>query len=227
MEANAKARSRGRGRPRRDEAPDADEIGRVAIAAFASRGFDGASLRDVAAAANVDAALLSRRYGSKLGLWRASVDAIAERMGTMLAKISEAMDSPAPFSQVYRDALRQFVEFSAVAPELGRFFTNEINAEGERRDYVYDRIWRPSYSVLRPLLERARREGLCRTASADLLVFVLIGAVAMPFMMQSFIADEIGIGEADLAGRLGDEIKNLFAAPTGGDAPGRSGISRA
>ena len=52
-------------------APDAstrDRIRDAAIAAFAERGFDAASLRDIAQRAGVSAALIVHHFGSKDGL---------------------------------------------------------------------------------------------------------------------------------------------------------------
>jgi AcrR family transcriptional regulator len=63
-------RPRGRGRPRAaDDLPDARERLLVAARArFASDGFDGASLRAIAADAGVDASLVRHYFGDKNGL---------------------------------------------------------------------------------------------------------------------------------------------------------------
>jgi AcrR family transcriptional regulator len=60
---------RGRGRPPGGSAPDTRE--RIVAAArtlFAERGFDGSSLRAIAAAAGVDASLIRHYFGDKSGL---------------------------------------------------------------------------------------------------------------------------------------------------------------
>ncbi|NWK97925.1 hypothetical protein DM806_20135 [Sphingobium lactosutens] len=49
----------------------------VALEAFAAQGFDGASVRHIAAQAGVDPALIKHQFGSKADLWHAAVDTLA------------------------------------------------------------------------------------------------------------------------------------------------------
>jgi AcrR family transcriptional regulator len=51
-----------------------------ALEAFAERGFEGASLREIATACGVSHGLLNARFGSKLGLWTAAVEQGMDRL---------------------------------------------------------------------------------------------------------------------------------------------------
>jgi len=62
-------------RPRNAEATRA-AILEAARSRFADQGYDGASLRDIAAEAGVDVALVSRYFGSKDELFRASLQSV-------------------------------------------------------------------------------------------------------------------------------------------------------
>jgi AcrR family transcriptional regulator len=78
-------RSRSASRRRAKPAPAPERILSAALSAFAERGFEGATTREIAAAAGVPHGLITYHYESKQALWEAAVDRSAE-----LARISEA-----------------------------------------------------------------------------------------------------------------------------------------
>lgn len=178
---------RKRGRPKRELAPPPGAILNAALRAFAHDGFEGSSLRSIAADAGVDVALASRQFGSKLDLWKATVDALSERMVDTQAEIAALHRDGAPIAERLRSALRHFIAFSMAVPELGKFFIDETAKAGERRDYVLARIWQPHRDVMRPLLEEGLRAGIVRGRDAELLLLMLIGAVAMPLLMTDLV----------------------------------------
>lgn len=219
--------ARGRGRPTADSAPDPDHPTRIALSAFAARGYEGASLRAIAARARVDPALLSRRYGSKLGLWKATVDELAERMEELRRSITATGSGSACNRESAPDrlrrALRLFVSFHCEVPELGRFFTDEIGRPGERRRYLVERIWRPHAALLRHLLHAARTQtgnpghqpdgAVLSGQDADFAVLLLTGMVSMPLMMRSIAERECAIPAEDLPERLARAMEMLLLPP--------------
>jgi AcrR family transcriptional regulator len=66
--------SKGRTGRRKGETATREDILRAARALFAKKGYDGASLRAVAARAGVDPALVGHFFGSKAGLFEASLE---------------------------------------------------------------------------------------------------------------------------------------------------------
>jgi TetR/AcrR family transcriptional regulator len=212
--ASDKKQSRGRGRPRQENAPDPDHVARLALNAFAAFGFEGASVRAIAAAANVDSALVLRRYGSKSGLWNATVDRLGERMSVLWTAVDNLRVDPAPLPDRCRRVIRLFVAFCCEVPELGRFFTDEIAKPSERRDYLLERIWRPHVRVLRPFLQEARNAGVLMVDDVELLVFLLVGMVAMPLMMGPIITSDLGIEWQDLESRMSRSIERMVLLPT-------------
>lgn len=66
----------------------------VALAQFAARGFDGASTRELAAAAGVNVATLNYYFGSKQGLYDATVDEVYRRLGERVAALFAEAPSP-------------------------------------------------------------------------------------------------------------------------------------
>lgn len=200
---------RGRGRPRKEAAPDPAHVERLALAAFAAEGFDGASLRKIAIAANVDPALVSRRYGSKHELWKATVDQLAKQMSELWTTLTTLQNGHAPLAERVEDGLRLFVSFCCNVPELGRFFTDEIAEPGIRRDYLLDRIWRPHVAAMQPLLREASLAGIL-PADDDLLIYAVVGMVAMPLMMAPAIKIELGLEHGSLERSLQRSISLLL-----------------
>ena len=64
-------------RKRLDPAKTRDTILAAALDAFAAKGFDGASIADIAAIAQVPKSLLQYHFGSKEELWKACLDNVA------------------------------------------------------------------------------------------------------------------------------------------------------
>ena len=66
---------RGRGRPRGSDSSDTRErIRKAAAKEFAAHGYDNASIRSIARAANVDPALVPRYFEDKAALFTAALD---------------------------------------------------------------------------------------------------------------------------------------------------------
>jgi AcrR family transcriptional regulator len=69
------APKRRRGRPRAGESDARDRILAAAIEEFGSAGYDGATIRGIAARAGVDSALIHHHFGTKADLFGAVIDA--------------------------------------------------------------------------------------------------------------------------------------------------------
>jgi AcrR family transcriptional regulator len=147
------------GRPRGPRADVADTraaLLRAAVALFAERGYDRTSLRDVAAAADLDVALVAYHFGGKDGLFAAAmelavnpaellegvleqgVDGLGERLVRTLLGVWDDPARGGPFIAVVRSAaaneraaelLRGFVEREI----LGRIATSIGARDGALR----------------------------------------------------------------------------------------------
>lgn len=183
------AGQRTRGRPRAGEAPNPQQAEHYALRSFAAHGYDGASMRDIATAAGIDPALLSRRYGSKMGLWRATVNGVSERLERVYAEMRDIMDAPGPSASKVPEALRRFVEFNATIPDLACFFIDEITRPGERREYIVCRIWLPYLEATRPIIAAAGGYG-SDSVAAGFSAFSLLGLVVLPQLMAPILDDQ-------------------------------------
>jgi AcrR family transcriptional regulator len=87
---------------------------RAAERLFAERGYDGVSVRQIAAAAGVQLALISYHFRTKDGLYRAVfrkiIDAVAEERLTRLRAIMARQDPPGTIEEVLDALARPWVE---------------------------------------------------------------------------------------------------------------------
>jgi TetR/AcrR family transcriptional regulator len=174
---------RGRGRPRKSEDPKQDGILRAALRAFAQGGYEGTNLRRIAVDADVDVALIAHHFGSKLGLWKATVGSLATRL-LDLTEETPAASSDADIADRMRLALRRYIEINSEVPELGMFVTQEMQLSGERRDYLYERLVRPHHELLVPLIREAIAAGVIRPQDPDMLFFLLVTSVSTSMAMR-------------------------------------------
>lgn len=138
---------RGRGRPRVGEELDVSRLLQGALEAFAEKGYDGMSVREVSRRLGVSHALLTARFGSKERLWFAAMEhalARSERSWRQLADDPELDDLEA-----LRQAVIRQVIFSAEHPEVLRIMSHEGAIDSARVRFVVDNFINP----LRPLVE--------------------------------------------------------------------------
>ena len=140
--------SRGRGRPRAGEELDVGRLLQGALEAFAEKGYDGMSVRELSRRLGISHALLTARFGSKEGLWFAAMD---HALATVESSWRRLADDPGLDDlEALRQAVVAQVMFSAAHPEVLRIMTHEGAIDSPRIRYVFDRFVNP----LRPLVER-------------------------------------------------------------------------
>ena len=182
--------SRRRGRPAAgDEAPPDDAVLLdAALEAFAERGFDGMSVREVARAAGVSHNLLPQRFGSKERLWYAAVD---HGFAELAQRLAEAVQG-APEDDLVRlrTMVVGFVEANAARPALLRIINQEAVAPGPRLDHLFTTYIQPVQEASEVLLDGLRRAGRVRTGSTMLVYFLMThgagGPLALPALAERF-----------------------------------------
>lgn len=149
MTDERKASERGRGRPKKGKELDVDALFDAAVANFAEWGFERASLRKIAGQAGVDVALISYRYGSKLGLWTAVVDAVADETLTRVPALQELCHDLPPNEQMER-LCKEMVDLLGARPLFAQLLISEImtSADSERKALIEERLARPVFDLL-------------------------------------------------------------------------------
>jgi len=124
-----------------------DRIVEAALAAFAEKGFRGASTRDIAQRADTNQGLITYHFKSKDDLWRAAAD----RIFGLLRQSIEAQLGSREFTDSRdraRAAIRSYVRFAASRPELFRLMVDEGKNSEERMKWLVDTHLKPRFDAL-------------------------------------------------------------------------------
>lgn len=104
------------GRKKLDPAKTREAIFEAALAQFALKGFEGASIADVAEAAGVQKSLVQYHFGTKAELWSAT---IGDRAKSMFAVLERAVKGEIP----PRNLIAARFEFFRKNPQIVRIFS--------------------------------------------------------------------------------------------------------
>jgi len=152
-------------------APAPERILSAALDAFAARGFDGVSTREIAAAAGVPQGLVTYHYESKQALWEAAADWVFGEVTRDFASIAETLRDVSA-AERWRAVSKRFVRFAAQHPELQRFMTQEGAVDSPRLRWLVARHVRPLYDRSVALIREA-----APGVDASRLHYLLIGAM--------------------------------------------------
>jgi TetR/AcrR family transcriptional regulator len=182
--------ARRRGRPAADDAPLATEaLLDAALDAFAERGYEGTSVRELARHLGVSHNLIPQRVGSKEQLWYAAVDHGFAALGTDLAAAAEAGTGLDDVAQL-RALVTVFVAANARRPALLRIINQEAVADGPRLDHLFRHYIEPVRGYGAEVLARLEAQGRVRSGSVGLVYFLMThgagGPVALPGLAARF-----------------------------------------
>ncbi len=158
-----------------------ERILEAALHAFAEKGFDGATTREIASRANVPLGLLRYYFGGKLKLWQAAVDrAFGEIRGALdAADVTPTGDDALA---AIRAGIRAHVHYVARNPEFVCLMHDEGKRRGPRMRWLVDRHVKPMFERLILLVRHLQGLGQLPDDIAPLhFAYALIGAIDVIF----------------------------------------------
>jgi TetR/AcrR family transcriptional regulator len=168
------------GRPSKAEPDGALLLLRAAQSVFATYGFKAATLRKIAADAGVDAALVIHRFGSKEALWRAVIEQQVLYLAPFIAELKDLQArTEVPIRTRIEIAFRQMVAATLGDPECGMLIARISSERGDKLDMLVEKLLRPSYNALYPLLVEAARANAIKAQRLEVLYFMILNAVTM------------------------------------------------
>jgi TetR/AcrR family transcriptional regulator len=150
----------------------------AALQVFATTGFEGSSLREIAAHAGLQHQLVVYHFKTKDALWREVVSSIfeqsqRERQLSYWASRVEVQGA----ADALREMLRAFALFTARRPELQRLLSFEGQADSERLDWLIETYIRPLYEISVAAIRAAQRAGVARAGDPGRLHYAVIGVI--------------------------------------------------
>lgn len=204
----------------RQKAETRARILQCALDAFAERGFDGASLRDIAAAAGVNHGLIKYHFEDKDRLWRAAVDFLFGRLHReMRPRPVERPASDAEALEQLKDWIRRYVRYCARHPEHARIMVQESIRDSDRLRWAVETYIKPDHEAIRPLNEAYIRRGIYPNVPIHSITYVLVAAAQSIFMLAPEVRLNFGVdmSDPDAIEAHADSIIALFFGD--GDGP--------
>lgn len=163
-----------------------------ALMLFAERGFDGASMRDIAARVGVDHSLLRYHFGDKSALWREAVQQMIDRLDHQMAIAWRATND---FSAVdrFKHFLRAYVHYCAAYPEHARIMVQESLKASDRVDWIVEHGVKHQHAVLIPVLRKLIADGHLPDVPITSIIYILSASAQTIFMLASEVKAAHGV----------------------------------
>lgn len=172
--------ARGRGRPKGGSIHSRERLLDAGLTHFARFGYEGASLRKIAAEAGCDMAMIAHHFGSKAELWVAVVDAAFERQRAAFAAWGPQLVDPAlPLPARLRVGLSELFDEVVAEPRITKLLMQEMSEPGERLDHLLAHSLAPWLEAYLPLWKAARDAGVLAIRDPVILHLGLLGALSL------------------------------------------------
>lgn len=185
----------------------------AAIDVFGRHGFDPATTRMIAKAANVNIAAIPYYFGGKGGLYQAVIDHIVEQIkkeaGELLEQIGEATFTGNTGRQQARQLIQAFLERfinfiagSEQGPRVSRIILREQMFPSPAYDTIFEGFLKPVLNALSTLIMAA--SGECDPRQATFKAMTLMGQVVI-----FRVARETIVRGLDLEGYSPEELEEI------------------
>lgn len=161
------------------------DILRAARDAFARVGFEGASVRSIARAAETSSAMVVYHFETKDGLFRAAVDDIYDAFLVDLTQIAES--EPDPVRRL-RAILARMGAVNADERVVFTIVMREATMQSERLKYVLGRFLAGHGALLMQALSEGASQGALRPVPLPLAVPL----VAAPLVVSNVVSHALG-----------------------------------
>lgn len=190
-----------------------DRILGSALREFSEKGFEGARVRDICAAAGVNHGLIKYHFKNKDNLWRAAVDFLFQRLADEM--VEPEQDRAKPRAERVRLWIHRYVRYCARHPEHARIMVQESIRDSERLHWAADTHVRPGHQ---PLLDSLPVTlDLERFPAIDIptLIYMLNAATQAPFTLAAEIRHlyDKDVHRDDFVATYADGIFDLFFKP--------------
>ncbi len=155
----------------------------AALDLFAAKGFDGATVDEIARAAGANKAMISYHFGGKDRLHEAILQELFEAVS---ARMAEVRDADLPAEEKLARYIRLFADLNQEKPQFSTFVLREILSGGAHLD---DRLlprFLFIFECIRGIVLQGVREGAFRPVNPLLTHLGVVGAMVFFFASTPF-----------------------------------------
>jgi TetR/AcrR family transcriptional regulator len=178
----------------------------AALRAFAARGFDGASIREIAGEVGVGHNLVRHYFGSKEDLWQAAVRHGLEPAAAHIVEVFD-VDAARPLRPTLRAGLEVLLVETAVNTDAFRLFLVEALRGGPRFDQIYDDILEPISQAIAAYAQVT--DELPSMVDLRVVGIFVFGAVFSPFVFEG-LASRVGFAPPRRGEPLDAHVEQLI-----------------
>ncbi len=153
-----------------------------ALEHFARSGFEGASVRNIAAQAGVNHGMIRHIYGTKEELWREAITFLFERLDAEVnvdAEMASGMDD----RKLFETYVHRYVAYCAAHPEHARIMIEQSSMAGPQLEWAAQRFIRARHHVMYAPMKRLREQGALPDLDPISLTFCLAGCCQTYFLL--------------------------------------------
>lgn len=170
----------------------------AALAEFAERGFDGASVRRIGERAAVDYTLITYHFRTKEVLWKACAEFAFEQIEAQWDEAIPADSTMSPEDRV-RTEFRAFLRFTIDHTAFHHFMLRENQGTSPRLTWLVENILRKTRDRILPQIRAAQADGKLIAADPDHVYYMLIGMTSALSSLSGELAQTIGFSLSDEA----------------------------
>lgn len=171
---------RKRGRPSGEKAANRQDILKVALSEFASKGYEGVSMTGIAKAASTSDSLLYYYFKNKDSLWKEAVSARVEELNGKLTH-TESLFKDLDGISILKVILRQFIYFAAENIDFNKVVFMEMVNRSERAKWMTETLFKPINDLTTSILKEGQEKGEIKPIPIPNLTSILIGATTTFF----------------------------------------------
>ena len=184
----------------------------AAINEFAAHGFEGASTRRIAEAADAHQSQIKYHFDTKDDLWKRCIEVLLDELD---AAILDSFDPSSTDSRgVFEATIRGLVHFAARRPELNRIMIHEATNASDRLNWLVDTRLRDRHVALTVTWSELVADGVVAPIDVDVVYHTVIGAASLLYV-NAPEAQLLGIDTSapSLVDRHADALVSMFLRP--------------
>lgn len=181
----------------------------AAINEFAAHGFEGASTRRIAEAADAHQSQIKYHFDTKDDLWKRCIEVLLDELD---AAILDSFDPSSTDSRgVFEATIRGLVHFAARRPELNRIMIHEATNASDRLNWLVDTRLRDRHAALTVSWSELVADGVVAPIDVDVVYHTVIGAASLLYV-NAPEAQLLGIDTSapSLVDRHADALVSMF-----------------
>jgi len=148
---------------------------------FASYGYKGASLREIAMEAEATHGLIRHHFGSKEDLWQAVMDHFITKVELEHQPLLATIAQREPI-ELLKGFAANYVRVSAKYPSVSKIIMNDCSEAGPHLDYVVERLL-PVHKAIEPIFHAAQEAGYLQAHDPDSFFVFLVTIGSFPFAL--------------------------------------------